>query len=127
MKNFNSANINTDVKGLMRYWLDFTEPFHKLTHQQKSILSLLLYYYFEYKKEISNEALVWKMVFDYDTKAKIKEELKDMPDYTLQNNLTALRKKNIIKNNIINKAYVPNYDMSKEKYAIILNFKVTNE
>lgn len=124
MKNRNVANINTDLKGLMKYWLQFTEPFHKLTNQQQNILALFLYYYFTFKMEIKSEKLIWKMVFDYDTKIKIKEELGNLPDYTLQNILTTLRKKNIIKNNKINKPYVPQLELKSNKFTLIYNFNI---
>lgn len=124
MKNSKIAVINTDMLGLMKYWLKFTEPFHKLAEQPQQILAALLYHYFEYKKEIKNEKLVWKMVFDYDTKMKIKQTLNDLPDYTLQNNLTKLRKLNIIKNNKINKAYIPNIEDDAKSFTIAYKFNI---
>jgi len=126
MKNSKIANINTDLKTLMKHWLKFTKPFHSLNKQQQNILALLLYYYFEYKKEIKNEDMLWKIVFDYDTKMKIKKELDDLPDYTLQNNLTSLRKKKVIINNTVSKAYIPNIEIGAKKFVIQYNFNIVN-
>lgn len=128
MKNRNTAIINTDLKGLMKYWLQFTQPFHNLTNQQQDVLSLLLYHYFKLKKDVKNDKLLWKMVFDYDTKSKIKKELNDLPDYTLQNILSTLRKKNVIKNNKIINTYIPKIESLKEnKYALIYVFNIKDE
>lgn len=119
----NVATINTDFKGLMKHWLAFTRPIHKLSKQPQDILALLLYHYFKLKEIISDEELVWKMVFDYKTKLEIREEL-DIPDHTLQNNLTTLRKKNIIKGNKINKVYVPDLDINSKTYSLVYIFKI---
>lgn len=123
MKNVKQANINVNFKGLFKHWLDITKSFHKLTNQEQSILSLLLYYYYEYKKEITNETILWKMVFDYDTKAKIKEEL-GMKDQVLQNNLTKLRKKNIVQDNQIVKTYIPQLSEDVKNFKVIFNFNI---
>ena len=68
MNNVKIANINIKLKDLFFKWIEITRPFHKLTNQQQSVLALLLYYHYKYKKEITNSKILWKMVFDYDTK-----------------------------------------------------------
>lgn len=117
------VNINVDKKKFFKYWLEFTKPFHHLPEQEQQVLSMLLYHYFELKKSIKKESLIWKMVFDYDTKAKIKEELNDLPDYTLQNILSRLRKKKVIENNKINGAYIPNINNNTKQFLIAYQFK----
>lgn len=126
MKNSKIVTINTDLKKLMKYWLKFTEPFHGLTQQQQKLIALLLYYYFDYKQVIKSEKVVWKMVFDYDTKMKIKEELDNLPDYTLQNLLSILRKKEVIKNNKINHIYIPNLELNAKDFTIVYKFNIMN-
>ena len=72
MKNKRQANIKTGRKKFFKHWLSLTKPFHGLRQQEQDVLALLLYHFFELKKDISKEHLVWKMVFDYDTKMKMK-------------------------------------------------------
>jgi predicted transcriptional regulator len=90
------------------------------------VLSLLLYYYDLYSGETSNIDIVWKMVFNYDTKVNIRTEL-DIKDQTLQNVLTRLRKKNVIKDNKILSTYIPNMEKDSTNFKIIFNFNVINE
>jgi hypothetical protein len=126
MNNIKQANINITLKGMFRQWLEITKPFHKLAKQQQDVLALLLYYHYMFKKDITTEKVLWKMVFDYDTKAKIKEEL-GIKDAVLHNNLTILRKKNIIINNQIVSTYIPKLTDNAKNFKVIFNFNLVNE
>lgn len=123
MKNCKIANINVKIKGLFKRWLDITYMFHKLTEQERDVLSLLLFYHYEFKHELTNNKIIWKMVFDYDTKMKIKEEL-SMKDAVLQNTLSALRKKNVIKNNVIVPAYIPALEIKATTFKVVYNLNI---
>lgn len=123
MKNGKLANINTTTKNLFFKWLDITRPFHKLTDQQQQILGLILYYNHKYKEDITNDKLRWKMVFNYDTRMLIKEEL-GLKDSVFQNILTKLRKKNIIKNNEVMSTYIPELTTGSKVFKVVFNFKI---
>ena len=125
MKNVKVANINVKLKGLFLRWLELTVMFHKLTEKERQVLALLLYYHFILKKDITNPKILWKMVFDYDTKMKIKEEL-GLKDASFQNLLTALRKKNIIKDNMIVPTYIPDLDERATNFKIIYNLNIVD-
>lgn len=109
----------------MKLWLELTRPFHKLTQQQTNVLALLLYYYFEYRKDITNSRVLWKEVFDYDTKTKIQKELNIKPQ-GIQNVLTALRKKEIIQGNEIIKTYVPNIEYKAKEFNLLFKFNIVD-
>lgn len=129
MNNTKIANINIKLKDLFIKYLDVTSAWHKLTTQQQYVLALLLYYHFVLKKEITNEKILWKMVFDYDTKIRIREDSifkKPMSNFTLENILTKLRKKNIIINNQINKVFIPNIEHDSKTFKIIFNFNIVD-
>jgi len=126
MKNRKQANINITLKGLFRQWMEITKPFHKLAKQPQEILALFLYYHYLYRKDITNDAILWKIVFDYDTKIKIKEEL-GISDQVLQNNLTLLRRKNIINKNVITPLFVPELEQGSNNFKVIFNFNIINE
>lgn len=126
MKNTKIANINVTLKGLFSRWLDITATFHKLTEQERSVLALLLYYHHLLKQELTNDKIIWKMTFDYDTKMKIKEEL-SMKDSSLQNTLTSLRKKNVIKDNQIVPTYIPDMERGSKVFTIKFNLNVVKD
>lgn len=125
MKNSKVANLNVDLKGLFKKWLEITKCFHNLTTQQQDVLSLLLYYHYINKKDITNEKVLWKIVFDYDTKALIKEEL-GIEDQGLQNVLYKLRKTNVIKDNKISNFYIPVVERGAKNFKIIFNFNIVD-
>jgi hypothetical protein len=126
MKNSKTANINITIKDLFKKWLDITKLFHKLTNQELDVLALLLYYHYKYKQEITNDKILWKIVFDYDTKHLIKEEL-DIKDQGIQNVLSNLRKKNIIDDGKIRKAYIPDLEDKGNNFKIIFNFNIIHD
>lgn len=125
-KNLKQANINIHLKDLFLKWLEITSAFHNLTRQQKRVLSLLLYYHYKFKSEVTNTKILWKLVFDYDTKFKIREEL-GMKDSVLQNVLTKLRKDNIITNNVISPAFIPDLEPGSKMFRILFNFNIIHE
>lgn len=126
MKNVKQANINVSLKQLFFRWLDVTKSFHNLANQQQQVLALLLYHHYKLSKQITNEKILWKAVFDYDTKQLIEDEL-GISNQGLQNNLTKLRKKNIIKDNKILSRYVPKLEKDSKNFKVIFNFNIVDE
>jgi hypothetical protein len=125
MKNSKVANINIKLKDLFFKWMEITKPFHKLTNQQQEVLALFLFYHYKLKQEITNEKILWKVVFDYDTKMLIKEEL-GIVDAGFQNIMSKLRKNKIIFNNQISSAYIPSLEVGSKNFKIIFNFTVVD-
>lgn len=123
MNNTKIANLNVTIKELFFKWLDITKSFHKLNNQEQQVLALLLYHHYILRKDITNVKILWKIVFDYDTKLKIKEEI-NMNDAILQNILSKLRKKNIIKDNQINPYFIPDLDLNSNNFKVIFNFNI---
>jgi len=127
MSNSKIANMNVKLKDLFFRWLDITRSFHKLNNQQQQVLALLLYYHYKYRKETTNNKILWKIIFDYDTKLKIKEDevfKNGLSDGALQNILTALRKRKIIVDGEIAKVFIPELDLSAKNFKIVFNFNI---
>lgn len=120
------ANLNVNIKSFFRQWIQFTAPFHKLSNQQQKVLSLLLYYHYKLKQEITNNKILWKEVFDYETKVKIYTEL-DIQPSALENMLSSLRKRNIIINKQISSLYIPNISKDSKVFTIKFNFNIKHE
>lgn len=129
MKNVKEATLNIKLKDLFFKWLDVTKSFHKLNNQQQQVLALLLYYHYQYKKEITNPKILWNVLFDYDTKLKIREDpvfKNEMSSNTLHNILSMLRKKNIIVDKQISAFFIPELSNDCKNFKIIFNFNITD-
>lgn len=120
MNNIRIANIKTTFKSLFKQWLLLTKSMHKLTPNEIDVLSLYLYYFYVYKEDIKNEGFLWKILFDYETKLKIRDEL-NIDDGTFQNIMTAFRKKQVIVDNKINPKYIPILNTKEKSFKIIFN------
>lgn len=119
--------MNITLKDLFLKWLDITSSFHNLTNQQKQVLALFLYYHYKYKQEITNDKILWKLVFDYDTKLLIEKEL-GIKNAGLQNVLTLFRKRNIINDkNEITPTFIPNLEPGANDFKVIFNFNIIHE
>ena len=127
MNNIKIANLNVKLKELFFKWLDITKAFHKLNNQQQQVLALLLYYHYIYKKDITNNKILWKIVFDYDTKIKIMEDPVLKTGLTvgaLNNIFTVLRKNNIISDGEISKIFIPELEIKSKQFKVIFNFNI---
>lgn len=129
MNNSKTANINIKLKLLFFKWLEILKPWHDLNNQQQQVLALLLYYHYLYKKDITNNKILWKIVFDYDTRIKIIEDVcwkKGMNIGTLNNVLTMLRNKKVIIDNEVIKLYIPELELKSKSFKIIFNFNIVD-
>lgn len=127
MNNIKVANLNVKLKDLFFRWLDVTKAFHKLNNQQQQVLALLLYYHYIYKKDITNNKILWKIVFDYDTRIKIMEDSTFKNGLTvnaLNNIFTVLRKKKIIVDGEISKIFIPELEVKSKQFKVVFNFNI---
>ena len=128
MSNTKQALIKTNVKNFFNHWLILTKPLHKLKPQEISVLYLLIYYYFEFKKDMTNDELAWKLTFDYDTKVKIKDELNIKVDQSITNILYSLRKKKVIVDNKVSKSFIPNIDFkTSNTFTLVYKFEIEDD
>lgn len=125
-KKVKTANIVIDRKQFFFKWVEFTRPFHGLRKQLQHLLALLLYHHYTLGLVIKHEGILWKQVFDYDTKVLIMSEM-EIQQSTLENLLYTLRKSKIIKNNRIEPAYVPNITAESTNFIININFKFNDD
>lgn len=125
MKNVKVATANIRLKDLFFKWVELTRPFHKLTPGQQKVLALLLYHHYQYKQEITNPKIVWKTLFDYETKMNMMEDL-DMNNPGFSNIIHLLRKRGIVKGNVINPLYIPSIEPKAKNFKIIFNFNIVD-
>lgn len=123
MRNTKIATLNVTIKDFFRQWLLVTRHFHKMTEGEIDLAALLLFYHYEFQKDITNDSVVWKVVFDYDTKLKIREEL-DITDNILQNRLSQLRRKKVIVDNKVSSYFIPSVEEGAENFKVIFNYNI---
>jgi hypothetical protein len=126
MNNIKSATLNVKLKNFFFRYVEFLKPFHNLTNQEQKVVALFLYYHYKLGKEITNNKVLWKEVFDYDTRRLIIEEV-GMQDSVLQNILTSLRKKKVIIDKQISKNYIPDLLDDPKSFVITFNFNINYE
>lgn len=121
------VKIKSDLKDLYKKYLTILKPLNKLRPKEIELMALLLYYNELEKPNFKHDADRWRKVFDYDTKVKIRDEL-GVEDYSIQNLLSSLRKKNaVIKEdgvNTISRYYIPDISIKDNKFHLIFTFEV---
>ena len=120
------ANLNIKVKDFFFKWVEFTKPFHKLNSRQGDVLALLLYRHFKLSHEITNNKILWKVVFDYDSKIWISEDL-NIKLGASENLLSQLRKKKVIVDNQITPYFIPLISKKSKDFKLIFNFRLIHE
>ena len=92
------VTIPTDESKFYRQYLEILNPIIKLRGKELDVLAELLFHNTRLK-DIPNN-LRWKLIFDQDNKTAIRQKL-NLSEASLNNNLSALRKKGIIRKNRI--------------------------
>ena len=129
-KNSNIAHIVTTLakadNNFFRYWLQFIKPLHGLSYKEMEVLASFLRMRYELSKSISNDELLDKVLMNADTKRVIREEQYYAPPY-FQVLLAKFRKLGIIKDNKIEKKYIPNLEIDSKEYKLILLFDLKTD
>jgi len=113
--------IATTENKFFRQYLELINPILRLRGKELDVLAELLYYNYKFK-DIAKEHR-WKLIFDYDTKTKIRTKL-ELSDASMNNNLSALRKKNVIEANKVKQAYLVYPD---NKFSLKFQFNVKSD
>lgn len=129
-KNSNIAHIVTTLakadNNFFRYWLQFIKPLHGLSYKEMEVLASFLRMRYELSKSISNDELLDKVLMNADTKRVIREEHNIASPY-FQVLLAKFRKLGIIKDNKIEKKYIPNLEIDSKEYKLILLFDLKTD
>lgn len=128
MSHASVKSIQTDSRTVFMYWLEFLKPYHKLANKEVEALSILLYYRWELSKEVSNIALVDKLLFSSEVRLKVREDLGGMKSGVFNNLLTTLRKKGVLsKDNKIIPALIPNIRPDSTGFKLIFDFEINDK
>jgi len=110
--------ISTDESKFYRQYLEILNPIIKLRGKELDVLAELLFHNTRLKDITST--LRWKLIFDQDNKTVIRQKL-DLSEASLNNNLSALRKKRIIVDNEVLKNFLVKPDSN---FSLRFNFKM---
>lgn len=111
---------SSSLEDKIKKYLEVIYKFHKLTDKEIDILIVLVlcYYEIQTKYASTNDTdLFNKLLFDVDSKKKIREKLQ-IKDSVFQNYLTVFRKKGVIKDNKLVVHFIP----AIEPFDLIFKF-----
>lgn len=118
------ALFDVDLKGMILWYLMLTKPLHNLRDQAIKVLTALIYSYHMTDSTL-DEIDRWAEVFSYDNKLLIRKSLNDMSEFSLNNQLSILRKKGAIKNKRVAPSFNLPIDLNTETFDMILRFNIT--
>lgn len=116
MKAVKTITFKEDEKTIIKSYLEFTKPIHKLSPKEIDLLTEIVFKYHNEKDNFKRESDLWKKVFDYDSKMEYKESL-DIQDPSMQNLLSSLRRKKVLDGNKVKESYIPKLD-NKEFFLV---------
>jgi len=118
-----AVNITTDKRKFFRQYLNILKPVLKphLINGELNVLGELLYYNNKYKDIAQKERM--KLIFDYDTKVDIVDNLSISPG-TLSNIITSLRRKKYLTDKSISKSIIIHPD---KEFAFKYIFNIKDE
>ena len=117
------ANIKTNLRKFFHHWITVTNPLHNLGKTERGVLAELLYYRYLLSQEVTNEGLLNKLLFDYETKNKICEAV-GIPKSRMALVLTTLRKEGIVNGRSLNKSYIPDLVLGDKQFILAYKFKI---
>ena len=112
-------NVETTKKKYFRQVLELLKPvppFNILRAQQLDILAQFLYYNHKYRH--IEKVIRFKILFDYETKVKIREEV-GISESVFNNILTSLRKANVL----TSRGLVTDFGINPDKEENGIHFK----
>lgn len=118
--------IKSDLKKLCRQYLILTKPFNKLRPKEIDVLSLLVHTYLTVRNKFSTDAEAWSYTFSRESREAILQEL-DMADYSLNNLISALRKKKAIINNTVPPHFMPEFSRGETEFSMVFQFSLNGE
>lgn len=119
------ARVPTNIRNFFHHWVTFTQPFHKLGKTDKAVLAELLYYRYLLSQEVPSERLMYKLLFEKDTKDKICDQLK-IPKSRMALILTSLRKDKIVIGRTINDKFIPDLKVGDTEFILAFKFRIND-
>lgn len=126
MKNIAIQSINIEEESFFKLWLTLIQPYLKLRNKEADVLAKFIEYRFEISKRVKDEEEINFILFSTKIRNKIVDEL-DISNPALNNMISALRKKNYIVKNSINKKLIPNIEYDTDNFKLIYNVNIKRQ
>lgn len=126
MKNIAIQSINIEEENFFKLWLTLIQPYLKLRNKEADVLAKFIEYRFEISKRVEDEEEINFILFSTKIRNKIVDEL-DISNPALNNMISALRKKNYIVKNSINKKLIPNIEYDTDNFKLIYNVNIKRQ
>ncbi len=114
--------IPVSKRKFFRAFVEILQPFIKLRNREGEVFAELLYHCY-LRRGMANKKDMFKLVFDYDTRERIQQEL-NISSAVFRNTLSALRKKRLIIDNAIPNHYLMDLE---EEINLTFRFLIQND
>lgn len=117
-----SLTIPVNKRDFFKAYVEILQPFIKVRNREGEVFAELLYQCY-LRRNVENKKDMFKLVFDYDTREQIQEQL-SISSAVFRNTLSALRKKRLIIDNTI-----PNHHLMEpdEEMKLTFRFLIQND
>lgn len=120
----NVVRVPTSIQGnFFKYWVDFLNPYHKLTEKESEVFASFLQERYNLSKKVSDPAILDKLSLDIDVKDKIKEKF-GITSTHLQVLISKFKKAGVIKDNKIHPKFIPNVKEEKGTFQLLFLFEL---
>ena len=126
-KNSNVARVPCALDiGFFYKWLSFLTPFHKLTKSERQVLASFLNKRFQLLQLVRDENILDGLLKSIDIRKEIREEINmTIPQFNIL--ISKLKKSGVMKDNKIDKHYIPNIQLDTDQYRLILIFDIDDK
>jgi len=118
MDGVKKASFNIPREEVFLYWLNFTQPLHKLSKTNIKVLSEILKLRFDLSEKVKDDEMLDEFTLSTKSRAKLMSKL-NLTVERFNNILSTLRKHKVIVGHRINKAYIPDINKSSKKYSVL--------
>ena len=125
-KNSNLAHVPISLDKFFNLWLAIMQPFHKLRSKEVAILAVMLKYRHQLSSFITDEDEIDEMLLSTEGRKTIAAECNITLSY-LQTILTRIRQAGIIKDNKIDRKFIPILEPASNSYSLIFNFDIIDD
>lgn len=116
-----------NIEKLLRFWLEFLHPFHRLTNREMDVATAFLKKRYELYKDIpTNAELRDKILMNEETQKEIREKC-GLKVQHLQVIKNKLKKNKFFIDNKINPRLIPNIKETENSFQLLLLFELDSQ
>ena len=116
------CSLDGEKDSLFRYWLEFLDPFHKLTDREVDVATAFLKERYNLGKVILDKDLLDRTLMSEDTQRKIKNEC-SLTNQHFQVIKSKLKNKQFFINDKINPRLIPLIKEGQNSFQLLLLFE----